>query len=83
MRQILVHSPAWDVRPRVAELKVPTLFILADPSALVPPSEAEKIRAALGNQSVVTVPNTSHSVYRDDFEGFLREVDAFMRPPAA
>jgi pimeloyl-ACP methyl ester carboxylesterase len=71
------------VRPRIAELTVPTLFILADPSALVPPSEAEKIRAQLGNQSVVNIPNTTHSVYRDDFEGFLREVDAFMRSPAA
>jgi pimeloyl-ACP methyl ester carboxylesterase len=79
MRQILVDAPAWDLRPRLGELgEVPTLFVLADPSQLIPPAVADTIRAQLGPSSVVVLPNTTHSVYRDDFDGFLRVVDRWL-----
>ena len=79
MRQILIDAPAWDLRPRLSELGgLPTLFVLADPSQLVPPAVADTVRAQLGPASVVVLPNTTHSVYRDDFDGFLRVVDSWL-----
>ncbi len=79
MRQILVESPPWDVRPRLGELRVPTLFVLADTSELVPPAEAARIQSLLGDGSVVVIPNTTHSVFRDEFGAFMRVVDGFLR----
>jgi pimeloyl-ACP methyl ester carboxylesterase len=80
MRQILVDSPPWDLRPRIGDLaaSIPTLFVLADPSELVPPAVASEIRQQLGPDSVVVLPNTSHSVYRDDFDGFMRLLDTWL-----
>jgi len=85
MRQILVDSPAWDVRPQLGELRdrVATRFVLADPSALVPPELTESIRKQLGPASVVVLPSTTHSVFRDDFEGFMRAVDEWLAMPEA
>ena len=68
-----------DVHLRIGQLSgVPTLFVLADPSGLVPPAVADTIHARLGPNSVVVLPNTTHSVYRDDFDGFMHVVDHWL-----
>jgi pimeloyl-ACP methyl ester carboxylesterase len=74
MRQIMMDVPDWDVRGRFQVLagRVPTLLVLADPSYLVPPEDAKRIEEVLGPGSVVVRPNTTHSVHRDDFDGFLK-----------
>jgi pimeloyl-ACP methyl ester carboxylesterase len=55
---------------------VPSLLVLADPSALVPPELAED----LGRRgfSVVAVAGAGHSVHRDDLEGFLGALDGWV-----
>lgn len=55
---------------------VPSLVMLADPSDLVPPQDAAMLRTA--GFDVVTVPNTGHSIFRDDLEGFLDALDAWL-----
>lgn len=47
----------------------PSLVMLADPSELVPPDRAARLRE-LGFD-VVTVPGAGHSIHRDDLDGFL------------
>lgn len=76
MRRILVDAPPWEAHSQLADLlgRVPTLFVLADPSELVSRDQAERIRRILGPDSVVVLPSTSHSLYRDDFEGFMHAV---------
>lgn len=49
-------------------------FVLADPSALVPPAEAERLRG-LGHR-VEVVAEAGHSVHHDRFEAFMAAVDA-------
>jgi pimeloyl-ACP methyl ester carboxylesterase len=82
MRQIMLDVPDWDVRGRLGALagRIPTLLVLADPSYLVPPDDAKQIENALGPGSVVVRPNTTHSVHRDDFDGFLQAMLDWIGP---
>lgn len=49
--------------------RCPSLVMLADPSELVPPDRAARLRE-LG-YDVETVAGAGHSIHRDDLEGFL------------
>jgi pimeloyl-ACP methyl ester carboxylesterase len=70
-----VHNGApWDHRP--ATPVVPSLVLLADPSELVPPDEAERLRQA--GFAVRVVPGAGHSIHRDDYEGFVRGLDDWV-----
>ena len=53
-----------------------SLVLLADPSELVPPADAADLQQA--GFDVATVPGTGHSIFRDDLEGFLRALDAWL-----
>lgn len=53
-----------------------SLVMLADPSDLVPPSDAAAMRRA--GFDVVTVPGSGHSIFRDDLAGFLSALDAWL-----
>ena len=81
MRQIAVGNAPWDHRPRAAELVtlgIPTLYVLAEPSELVPPADAQQLQALLGEQAVVAVAGAGHSVHRDDLPGFLAALFAWL-----
>ena len=62
------HSPA--------RASVPSLVMLADPSDLIPPADAERLRQA--GFDVVTVSGAGHSIFRDDFDGFMHALDAWL-----
>lgn len=55
---------------------VPSLVMLADPSELVPPDRARRLRE-LGWE-VRTVPGAGHSIHRDDLEGFFSALDGWI-----
>lgn len=54
----------------------PSLVMLADPSDVVPPSDAELLRAA--GFDVEYVAGSGHSIFRDDLEGFLACLDDWL-----
>ena len=56
---------------------IPSLVMLADPSDLVPPSDAASLAAA--SFDVECVAGSGHSVFRDDLEGFLACLDDWLR----
>lgn len=62
------HAPTSPVSP--------SLVMLADPSYLVPPDDAERLRRA--GFDVVTVPGSGHSIFRDDLPGFLAALDSWL-----
>lgn len=64
----------WDFTP--AAPVVPSLVQLADPSDLVPPERAERLRTA--GFEVRVVPGAGHSIHRDDYEGFLAGLDGWI-----
>ncbi|GLY77136.1 alpha/beta fold hydrolase [Actinoallomurus iriomotensis] len=55
---------------------VPSLVLLADPSALIPPHRAEEFTAA--GFELRTVPGTSHNIHNDDLDGFLAALDGWL-----
>ncbi|MBO0684721.1 MAG: alpha/beta fold hydrolase, partial [Candidatus Dormibacteraeota bacterium] len=60
---------------------VPSLVLLADPSYLIPPERAEKLRG--WGFEVRAVKGAGHSIHRDDLEGFLAGLEGWVRPAAA
>lgn len=55
---------------------VPSLAVLADPSAFVPPECADALRGI--GYEVRTVPGASHTINRDDFEGYMAALDGWL-----
>lgn len=68
-----VRFPAAEVPEATAYGVASSAFVLADPSALVPPPEAERLRR-LGHV-VDVVSGAGHSVHHDRFEEFMAAVD--------
>lgn len=50
-----------DSRPRLADIKVPTLVLLGDKDALTPPDRSEEMAAAIPDARLVVVPNCGHA----------------------
>ncbi|MEV4557267.1 alpha/beta hydrolase [Kitasatospora sp. NPDC049285] len=59
-----------------AAAAVPSLVQLADPSTLVTPVEAERLRTR--GFEVRTVPGTGHCIHRDDPAAFLDSLDGWI-----
>ncbi|MFF7975987.1 alpha/beta fold hydrolase [Streptomyces sp. NPDC007905] len=55
---------------------VPSLVVLADSSALVSPDLAARL--AQRGFEIRTVPGAGHTLYRDDFEGFMTALDGWI-----
>jgi pimeloyl-ACP methyl ester carboxylesterase len=70
----LMSGPGWDHTPE--RPVVPSLLQLADPSDLVPPDEAERLRRA--GFEVRVVAGAGHSIHRDDYAGFLAGLDGWL-----
>lgn len=70
----LLNGSEWDYRPTAPA--VPSLVLLADPSELVPPASAARLRAA--GFEVRAVPGAGHSIHRDDYEGFIAGLDGWI-----
>ena len=70
----ILHGGVWDHTPETPV--VPSLVLLADPSDLVPPARAERLRAA--GFEVRIVLGAGHSIHRDDYEGFLQSLDGWI-----
>lgn len=70
----LLTGREWDYTP--AGPVVPSLVQLADPSDLVPPEHAERLRDA--GFEVRVVAGAGHSIHRDDYEGFLAGLDGWL-----
>jgi pimeloyl-ACP methyl ester carboxylesterase len=70
----VLDGGVWDHTPDAPV--VPSLVLLADPSDLVPPHRAERLRAA--GFEVRVVPDAGHSIHRDDYEGFLASLDGWI-----
>ena len=69
-----LEGGGWDHTPDRAV--VPSLLQLADPSELVTPDRAERLRRA--GFEVRVVPGAGHSIHRDDYEGFLAGLEGWL-----
>jgi pimeloyl-ACP methyl ester carboxylesterase len=77
----LVRSPErlfwWSELPKQA---TPTLLVTADPDkgAIVPPEVAQEAARLQPNLKVVRLSGAGHNIRREQFEGFLQAVRAFL-----
>lgn len=67
---LFLHSGAWYLAPRLAELSVRTLLLAADPQHTVIPPEAlaEAERALAGRGQLRAIPGTDHNMLRGGFD---------------
>lgn len=70
----VLDGAPWDYTP--ARPVVPSLVQLADPSDLVPPDQVERLVEA--GFEVRVVPGAGHSIHRDDYQGFVAGLDAWL-----
>lgn len=82
---LLHEGGPYDLRPRLGEVRTPTL-VLHDPGERVVPFRAARTLAAIPGARLVEVPRSGHLPYVSDpaacltaIEPFLREVDAGAR----
>lgn len=67
---LFLHSGAWYLAPRLAELPVRTLLLAADPHhTVIPPHTlAEAERALAGRGELRVIPGTDHNMLRGGFD---------------
>ncbi len=70
----LLPGDGYDHAPRSPSTE--SLVMLADPSDLVPPHDADELRRA--GFDVAEVSGTGHSIFRDDLAGFLAALDTWL-----
>ena len=80
MRQVFSENAPWDLRRTVIDVAqtIPTLLILPETSFYVPEEDAAIIRRELGASAVVKIPETDHSIHRDDIARFLETIQSWM-----
>lgn len=78
----IAEAAPWDEWHRLGSLSCPTLFLLADPSVLVPPERARAVAERLGGRSVRAIEGAGHDIHRERWEEFLAELWAWLEAPA-
>lgn len=73
----ILHNPGWNVVAATAGLQVPTLLIGADLDPLVPPALGRSLAEMNPRIEFITIPNSSHSMHRDEFDAFMEAVLRF------
>ena len=75
------ENPGWNVVAEVTALAVPTLLVAADPAngPLVPPELGEPLAEMNDAITYTWIPNSSHSLHRDEFEAFLATVADWLK----
>lgn len=80
MKQVFSDNAPWDLREAVVKIgkQKPTRLILPETSFYVPEADAAMLRAALGNDAVVNIPGTDHSIHRDDIDTFIETLFGWL-----
>lgn len=66
----------WSELPKVA---TPVLIVRGGQSQVLPPEQAEQMRAAFPNAELATIEESGHTVPEDTPERFIEVVDAFLK----
>lgn len=79
-QQTVWHNPDWNLVAITSNLEVPTLLIGSDPAlgSLVPPALGQGLADLNGLIRFVTVPESSHSIHRDEFTVLMATILEFI-----
>ncbi|MBK5266604.1 MAG: alpha/beta hydrolase [Acidimicrobiia bacterium] len=79
-QQTIWHNPDWNLVSITSKLAVPTLLVGSDPAlgSLVPPALGQGLADLNGLIRFVTVPESSHSMHRDEFAVLMATILEFV-----
>jgi len=74
------HNPDWNLVSITSKVAVPTLLVGSDPGvgSLVPPALGQGLADLNGLIRFVTVPDSSHSIHRDEFTVLVATILEFI-----
>ena len=75
------RSPGYDLLPKLADLKIPTLVIASDHD-FIPSETAEHIAHAIPNARLVTFRSCGHFTYMECPDDVRLEFDVFFKRPS-
>ena len=80
VRAVFTENSGSDLRSCYAELRCPTLMVLAAPAmgGIVPASTLDHIRRLDTNLRITTVAGADHNVHRTRFDEFMAVVEPFL-----
>lgn len=70
--------PRFDVRPRLGEIKTPTLVVVGRHDPICPVEESEEIDRALPTSELVIFENSGHNPASDEPVAFQKTVTRFL-----
>lgn len=76
--ELRAFSTSADLRPRLAEIRVPVLARVGALDAAAPPSKSEDIVRHVSRGRLEVVPGVGHALLDEDLEDTVRSVRAFL-----
>lgn len=73
-----VNNPNYDVRPRLGEIRVPTLIVCGGNDWITPLSTSEQIAAAIQNSVVEVFEQSGHFPMVEEPEKFISVLRCFL-----
>jgi len=70
---------AHDIRPRLREIRQPTLVLCGDGDFCTPPAHSREIAEAIAGCEMVTIEGAGHFVHLEREEQFFAAMDAFLK----
>jgi pimeloyl-ACP methyl ester carboxylesterase len=70
----------FDLRPALAEIRVPSLVLFGGRDRLVPPDEARLLGSLLSRSRPEEFPDSGHALFLEEADRFDRLVDRFASP---
>ena len=74
-----VNNPAYDVRSRLGEIRVPTLVLCGATDWITPLALSEDIAARIPGSRLVRFEHSGHKPMTEEPEKFVRELRQFLR----
>ena len=75
---LMLALAAFDVRPRLAAIRCPTLVVAGDRDRTVPRAAAEALARDIPNARLVVIPDSGHATPYDQSDAFSRTVLEFV-----
>lgn len=72
------NLPSFDLRPRLHEIRVPTLIVVGRHDWITPVAASEEIAAGIPNSELVIFENSGHSPQLEENEKFIATVRDFL-----
>ena len=82
MRKILVRVVNENLKPILRDIKAPTLLIWGDQDEDTPLYMAEIMEKEIKDSGLVVFEGAGHYSYLDDYNRFIRVMEAFFKPEA-